>query len=235
VLEGDVLRVPQPAGDGVLREALVQVNLSRRSQILERLNPHLHSRVPADPAQLGPQVAVPIAGPRDAENRSLLGQLERRFQVGPHLGKDRHPALPLAGMVRRFIAVGDSRELFQGGLEIVRNFVSENVGSGEVIGILQALVLEPEDIEVGLVAFDEVLVIVRAKAALGILLGVPGGLAKVAFSWPVAADKLVQVAALQRVGLLREVHVGPQVIHPQRLGPRFFLGRAWHQRTGRWL
>ena len=41
---------------------------------------------------------------------------------------------------------------------------------------------------------------------------------------PVALHELVQVGPLQRVRLLREVHVGPQVVDPQRLRPRLFLG-----------
>ena len=40
----------------------------------------------------------------------------------------------------------------------------------------------------------------------------------------VALHELVEVGPLERVRLLREVHVRPQVVDPERLGPRLLLG-----------
>src|SRR5207248_2510775 len=40
----------------------------------------------------------------------------------------------------------------------------------------------------------------------------------------VAGDELVEVSALERPGLEREVHIGAQVVDPERLGPRRLAG-----------
>ena len=44
-----------------------------------------------------------------------------------------------------------------------------------------------------------------------------------AFAGAVALHELVKVGSLERVRLLGEVHVGPQVVDPQRLRPRLLL------------
>jgi len=45
------------------------------------------------------------------------------------------------------------------------------------------------------------------------------------FSRAITFNKLVQIGTLKLVCFLREVHVCPQVIDPQRFCPRFLLGR----------
>ena len=40
----------------------------------------------------------------------------------------------------------------------------------------------------------------------------------------VALHEFVEVRSLERVRLLGEVHVGPQVVNPNRFGPRLLLG-----------
>ena len=47
---------------------------------------------------------------------------------------------------------GDFAKLFEGGFEIFNDFLGQNVGIGEVVGLFEALVSEPEDVEAGLVA-----------------------------------------------------------------------------------
>jgi hypothetical protein len=42
--------------------------------------------------------------------------------------------------------------LFEGRLEIFDDFLGENIGLGEVVGLLEAFVTEPEDIQVGFVS-----------------------------------------------------------------------------------
>ena len=44
------------------------------------------------------------------------------------------------------------------------------------------------------------------------------------FAGTVVFYKLVQVVSFQRVGFLREVLIGSEVIDPERLGPGVFLG-----------
>ena len=39
--------------------------------------------------------------------------------------------------------------------------------------------------------------------------------------WIVAGDKVVEVATLKRIFFEREVFVGPQVVDPELVGPRF--------------
>jgi very-short-patch-repair endonuclease len=83
---------------------------------------------------------------------------------------------------------------------------------------------EPEDVQVRLVPLDDLVVVEAPPAAFGGLLA-PGGFAAVAVLRVVAGHELVQVGPLQRVRLQREVHVRPQVVHPQLLRPGLLLGR----------
>jgi len=43
-------------------------------------------------------------------------------------------------------------KLFEGGFEIIDDFPGENVGIGKVVGIFEALVAKPEDVEARLEA-----------------------------------------------------------------------------------
>ena len=45
----------------------------------------------------------------------------------------------------------DFAELFEGGFEIVNDFLGENVRIGEIVGFFQAFVSEPEDVEAGFI------------------------------------------------------------------------------------
>jgi hypothetical protein len=49
---------------------------------------------------------------------------------------------------------GDFAELFEGGFKVFDNFLGENVGLWEVIGLFEAFVKEPEDVEAGLSAVE---------------------------------------------------------------------------------
>jgi hypothetical protein len=49
-------------------------------------------------------------------------------------------------------------ELVQGGLEVFGDFGGDDFGGGEIGGVFEAVVFEPEDVEVGFVALDQVLV-----------------------------------------------------------------------------
>jgi hypothetical protein len=63
----------------------------------------------------------------------------------------------------------DFAELFQSGFEVFDDFLGQNVGVGQVVGLFQAFVSQPEDIQTGFVAVDEFVVIVRAPAPVRIL------------------------------------------------------------------
>jgi len=45
--------------------------------------------------------------------------------------------------------------MFQGGFEVFDDLLGENVGIGEIVGVFEAFVAEPEDVEAGFVAVDE--------------------------------------------------------------------------------
>ena len=45
-------------------------------------------------------------------------------------------------------------DLFEGGFEILADFLSENVGIGQTIGFFAAFVPEPETVRAGIVATD---------------------------------------------------------------------------------
>jgi len=45
----------------------------------------------------------------------------------------------------------------------------------------------------------------------------------VALARAIEFDEFVEVGSFERIGLLRKVHVGSQIINPERLGPRLFL------------
>ena len=54
------------------------------------------------------------------------------------------------------------------------DFLGENVGIGTIGGLLEAFISEPEDVEAGFVAGEDVGIGVFAPAAFGIFFGVPG-------------------------------------------------------------
>ena len=111
---------------------------------------------------------------------------------------------------------GDLGELVEGGLQILDDFGGQNGGVWQIGRIAQTVIAEPEDIEVGLVALDQVLV-GEAAEALGLA-------ALVAIGGVVAADKVVEVGAGEGVGLEGEVLVGAQVVDPKRAGPGGLAG-----------
>ena len=60
--------------------------------------------------------------------------------------------------------VGDGAEVVEGGGEVVDDFGGDEVGAGEAVEVLEAVVLEPEDVEVEFVAGAELLVGEAAEA-----------------------------------------------------------------------
>ena len=95
---------------------------------------------------------------------------------------------------------GDLGELIEGSLQVFDDLGRKNGGVQEIVGIAEAVVAEPEDVEVGFVALDQVFVGEGAEA-LGF-----GPL--VAVIRVVGADEIVQVGTGEGVGLQGEVLVG---------------------------
>ena len=83
--------------------------------------------------------------------------------------------------------LGEFGELGEGGLEVLDDLGGDDAGRGEVVGVLQALVAQPEDVEAGLVAGDQLVVGEAAEPlALLPLASLPG---------LVAGDEVVEVGA----------------------------------------
>src|SRR2546425_5191534 len=115
------------------------------------------------------------------------------------------------------------RELLQRSPEILNDLSSNNGRIRKILRIFKALIPQPKHIQVRLVAGDQLVIRIAAPSAIRILLG-PHRHALVTVLGMVAADKLIEVAALKRVGLQREVLVCAEIVDPKLFGPRRFAG-----------
>jgi hypothetical protein len=86
---------------------------------------------------------------------------------------------------------------------------ASTAGAGRLSGSSRLSSLEPEDVEVRLVAGDQ-LVIGEGPEALALLARLP-------VAGPVAGDDVVQVLAAQRALFQRKALVGAEVVDPKRL------------------
>ena len=140
--------------------------------------------------------------------------------LGPGLGSWSNRARHFE-LARRLFSVFqlilDAPELLQRGFQALHDLPRQDRRIGQVVGVLQALVLEPEDVQAGLVPFHQI-VIAEGPEAFRLLSVVPV-LRIVAF------DEVLQVLQLERIGLEGEVLVGPQVVDPQLLRPWRLAGR----------
>ena len=50
--------------------------------------------------------------------------------------------------------IGDEAELFEGGFEVVDDFLGDHIGIGQIGGVFEGVVFEPEEVEAGFVAGD---------------------------------------------------------------------------------
>ena len=112
--------------------------------------------------------------------------------------------------------------MLQHAAQVFRDFGGNHVGLREVVGIEQAVVFQPEQIEADLVAGQQILQLVATPVAIRGLLA-PGGLALMDGTGLIEAYELIEVGALQRVGLEGEVLVGAQVVDPEPLGAAWAL------------
>jgi hypothetical protein len=112
---------------------------------------------------------------------------------------------------------GNLAELFERGLKIFHDFGGDDVWCREICGVFEGVVFEPEDVDVDLVAFGEVVVGEALEAlafdALVAVLGV------------IAGDEVVEVGALQLVFFKGEVLVGSEIVDPEFFRPCLFLRR----------
>ena len=72
--------------------------------------------------------------------------------------------------------IRNQSELFERSFEVVGDLLGEHVGFGQIGGVFEALVLEPEDVEVHLVALRSAPRSRSTPAAVRVLLGDQVGL-----------------------------------------------------------
>ena len=107
-------------------------------------------------------------------------------------------------------------DLFQRGLQVVGNFLREDVRRGEVGAVFQRLIPQPRDIQVEFVACGQFFVGEHAPPAAGVFF-TPRGLTLEAVFRVVASNKFIQIGALQHAGFQGEVLVGAEIVDPELL------------------
>ena len=122
---------------------------------------------------------------------------------------------------RRLQRRGNGAEAEQASFDVVDDLVGQVGGLWQIVEIGEAVVLEPEEIETGFVAGNELFVGKFAPTAFRILLGVPRFLALVTIDRVVAIDEIAQIFQTQRLALERVVDIRPVVVIPNFLGRRF--------------
>ena len=94
------------------------------------------------------------------------------------------------------------------------------IQSKQVGAVFERFVFEPEDVEVELVALQQVVIIVNAPATLRVLIR-PRRRPFVSVLWIIASDEIVKVGAFERVLLESEMLVGAKIVNPKLLCPGF--------------
>ena len=84
-------------------------------------------------------------------------------------------------------------EAVQAGFEVIDDLFREVRGFRQVVEVGEAVVLEPEEVQAGLVPGDEFFIGELPPTAVGVLLGVPRFLALEAVGGVVAGDELAEV------------------------------------------
>jgi hypothetical protein len=110
---------------------------------------------------------------------------------------------------------------FQAGFDVLDDLGGEDVGVGEVVQICEAFVFQPEYVEVGLVAGDDLLVGEFSPSAFrgGFR---PGFFAVVPVGGVVAVDEVLEVFQLHGVFLEGVVDIGSVIVYPHLFGPGVF-------------
>lgn len=104
---------------------------------------------------------------------------------------------------------GHIAERGQGSFQMVDDLLLQQIGWGQLIKVVEAVVLQPEDIQAGFVTSYQLLIAEEFKA-LGLL-------PLMAAIGVVASDEVLQIIQPKRPRLEREMLVGPQVVKPHTL------------------
>ena len=135
-----------------------------------------------------------------------------------------------SGMVALFIKLLFQRghqlvETIQCGLQILNDIRSQFVGIGQAVQIGHGLVLDPKDVQTGLVPLQDVLNGESAPATIGVGFR-PGFRSFVAVFRVVAADEVLQIHIGHGMLLQDEVNVGAEIVNPDILCLPFRAGGA---------
>ncbi len=122
------------------------------------------------------------------------------------------------GKVNLFKAL-DSR------LQTLDNVARQNIRVGKIVQVGQAFILEPGDIQTGLVPRQDIFVGKSPPSSFRIGFRMIGFLAFADIFRTIARNKVTQVFQLQRVFLQGEVNVGPEVVYPDLFRPGCFCCR----------
>lgn len=118
----------------------------------------------------------------------------------------------------------DLPEAVQPGFKIFNDLQRQDIRLGQVVQIGEALVLQPEDIQTGLVTRDDLLIAVFAPAAFRVVGFVPAFAPLVAVLRIVVGDELLQVVEAQRLLLQCVMNIGAVIKKPDLLRPGLLAG-----------
>lgn len=119
----------------------------------------------------------------------------------------------------------DLPKALHAGLQILDDLLSQDIRVRQVVQVREAFVLDPGDVQAGLVSGDDILVRELPPSSFGILLYIEGFLAFIDVGRVIAVDEVSEVFKLQWVLFQGEVYVGPEIIEPDISGPGIFGGR----------
>jgi hypothetical protein len=98
-------------------------------------------------------------------------------------------------------------ELLQRRLQIFDDFLRNHIGRRQVVRVSKAFIFEPKNVEARLVSRNQLIIAVSAPTTVGVCLALRRA-PLVAVGRVVERHKLIEVFALERVGLKREVLIG---------------------------
>jgi hypothetical protein len=123
----------------------------------------------------------------------------------------------------------DLFETFHRRLEVLDDVIGQEVRVRQIAEVGKTFILDPGNIEAGLVAVDNFLIRKLAPAAFGIALRVPGLFSFFPVGRVITLDKILEVFKLQRRFLEGMADVGPVIVYPDLTRPvlrSFSLGRS---------
>ena len=106
-------------------------------------------------------------------------------------------------------------------MQVLHDILGQLLRGGQVVQVGQGLVLDPEDIQAGLVPGKDLLRREAVPAAFRVLL-ISGLMALMPVLRVVTLNKVLQIPKGHGTLLEGKVHIGPQIVYPDLLGlPRW--------------